>query len=67
MNYKRVDRICRREGLIVPAKQPRRGRQWLNGGSFVRLRPERGNHVWAYDFVQTRTRDGRVVRPLTAT
>ena len=34
--------------------------------SFIRLRPERKNHVWAYDFVQIRTRDGRAVRLLTA-
>jgi hypothetical protein len=25
----------------------------------VRLRPERANHVWSYDFVQDRTEDGR--------
>jgi transposase InsO family protein len=37
---------------------------WLNDGSCVRLRPERPNHVWAYDFVQDRTRDGKVLRML---
>jgi putative transposase len=30
----------------------------------VRLRPERPNHVWSYDFVQDRTADGRVYRTL---
>jgi transposase InsO family protein len=30
----------------------------------VRLRPERPNHVWSYDFVQDRTHDGRVYRML---
>jgi putative transposase len=64
VNAKRVERIWRREGLKVPRKQPRRGRLWLNDGSCVRLRPERPNHVWAYDFVQDRTRDGRVLRML---
>ena len=58
-NHKRVERIWRREGLRVPARQPKRGRLWLNDGSCVRLRPERANHVWAYDFVEDRTRDGR--------
>ncbi len=43
----------------MPARQPKRGRLWLNDGSCVRLRPERANHVWAYDFVEDRTRDGR--------
>lgn len=30
----------------------------------MRLRPERRNHVWSYDFVQDRTADGRVHRTL---
>ena len=64
MNHKRVERIWRREGLKVPGKQPKRGRLWLNDGSCIRLRPERPNHVWAYDFVMDRTRDGRAVRML---
>ena len=63
-NHKRVERIWRREGLKVPARQPKRGRLWLNDGSCVRLRPERPNHVWAYDFVEDRTRDGRKFRML---
>ena len=33
VNHKRVERIWRREGLKVPAKQPKRGRLWLNDGS----------------------------------
>ena len=65
MNHKRVERIWRREGLKVPKKQPKRGRLWLNDGSCIRLRPERPNHVWAYDFVSCRTEDGRAVRLLT--
>jgi len=48
----------------VPSKQPRRARLWLNDGSCVRLRPNRPNHVWAYDFVLVRTQDGRPVRLL---
>src|SRR3954470_6005970 len=59
-----VERIWRREGLKVPQKQPKRGRLWLNDGSCIRLRPERRNHVWAYDFVEDRTRDGRKFRML---
>jgi putative transposase len=64
VNRKRVERIWRREGLKVPQRQPKRGRLWLNDGSCVRLRPERPNHVWAYDFVEDRTRDGRKFRML---
>ncbi len=64
VNKKRVERIWRREGLKVPRRQPKKGRLWLNDGSCVRLRPERANHVWAYDFVQDRTHDGRTFRML---
>jgi transposase InsO family protein len=65
VNHKRVERIWRREGLKVPLRQPKRGRLWLNDGSCVRLRPCWPNHVWAYDFVQGRTHDGRAFRMLT--
>ncbi len=64
VNDKRVERIWRREGLKVPAKQPKRGRLWLNDGSCIRLRAERANHVWSYDFVEDRTHDGRKYRML---
>ena len=64
VNLKRVERIWRQEGLKVPAKQPKRSRLWLNDGSCVRLRPERPDHVWSYDFVEDRTHDGRRFRLL---
>jgi putative transposase len=48
INDKRVERIWRREGLKVPAKQPKRGRLWLaeaigKTGHLTRARPESGN------------------------
>jgi len=61
----RVQRIWRREGLKVPRKQKPRGRLWLNDGSCVRLRPQRRNHVWSYDFVEAQTHDGRKLRLMT--
>src|SRR5438477_128008 len=64
LKSERVERIWRREGLKVPAKQPKRGRLWLNDGSCIRLRAERPNHVWSYDFVEERTHDGRKFRML---
>lgn len=60
----RVERIWRREGLKVPARQPKRSRLWLNDGSCVRLRPEYPNNVWSYDFVEHRTHNGRRYRML---
>lgn len=64
VNDKRVERIWRREGLKVPSKQPKRGRLWLSDGSCIRLRAERPNHVWSYDFVEDRTHEGRKYRML---
>jgi putative transposase len=64
VNVKRVERIWRREGLKVPQKQPKKSRLWLNDGSCIRLRPERPNHVWSYDFVEGRTHEGRKFRML---
>jgi len=64
VNDKRVERLWRLEGLKIPSRQPRRGRLWLNDGSCIRLRAERPNHVWSYDFVHHRTHDGRVFRTL---
>ena len=65
VNHKRIERLWRQEGLKVPAKQPKRRRLWLNDGSCVRLRPQHRDHVWSYDFVFSRTHDGRPVRMLT--
>lgn len=65
VNHKRLERIWREAGLKVPQKQPKRRRLWLNDGSCIRLRAERPNHVWSYDFVADRTSDTRSLRFLT--
>jgi transposase InsO family protein len=59
VNHKRIERVWQHASLKVPTKQPRRGRLWLNEHSCIRLRPERRDHMWAYDFVTARTHDGR--------
>ena len=64
INHKRVYRIWRELGLKVPKKQPKRRRLWLNDGSCVRLRAEHRNHVWSYDFVETKTSKGRRLKIL---
>jgi putative transposase len=64
VNHKRVERIWRKEGLKVPQKQPKRGRLWLNDGSCIRLRPERKDHVWSYDFMVERTANGKAFKIL---
>lgn len=64
INAKRVYRIWRSLGLKVPGKQKKRARIWDQEGSCLRLRPERPNHVWSYDFMIDRTYDGRTFRML---
>jgi putative transposase len=61
----RVQRIWHREVLKVPMKQEPKRRLWLNDGPWVRLRPERANHVWSYDFVRAVTQKRRAIRMLT--
>jgi putative transposase len=58
VNHKRIERVWRREGLKVPAKQPKLGRLWLNDWTIVRLKPEFPKHVWGYDFMEDRTHNG---------
>ena len=65
VNHKRAERIWRSAGLKVPHRQRKRGRIWLNDGSCIRQRAEYVNHVWSYDFVHDRTRDGKPLRFLT--
>ena len=62
VNRKRVERIWRRGGLKAPPRRPKRGRLRPNDGSRTRPRPGRPDHVWACDFVEDRTRDGRRFR-----
>lgn len=64
MGKDRVYTIWREEGLKVPQKQPKRSRLWHADGSCIRMRPEYVNHVWSYDFVSERTRDGRTIKIL---
>jgi transposase InsO family protein len=62
INHKRVERIWREEGLKLPSKQPKKRRIFLADGSCIRLRAERENHVWSYDFMEDTTMAGRKVR-----
>lgn len=65
VNGKRVARLWRLEGLQVPQNQRKRRRLGCSANGCVRLRPERRDHVWAYDFVHERTVDGQRVKILT--
>ena len=61
----RVQRIWRREGLNAPRTKVRKVGSELNDGSCIRLRPERRNRLWSYDFVEAQTHDGRKLRLMT--
>ena len=66
VNYKRVERIWRQEGLKVPRRQPKRGAGcgWAMARASGSGHCSR-NHVWSYDFVSERTHDGRALTLLT--
>jgi transposase InsO family protein len=59
INVKRVQRLWRQEGLKVPRRQRKRQRLGSSEGGTQRLRAERVNHVWSYDFIFDQTEDGR--------
>ena len=59
INAKRVQRLWRQEGLKVPRRQRKRQRLGNSESGTQRLRAERINHVWSYDFVFDQTEDGR--------
>ena len=57
INAKRVQRLWRQEGLKVPRRQRKRQRLGSSEGGTQRLRAERINHVWSYDFIFDQTED----------
>ena len=52
INRKRAQRLWREEGLRVPAKRRKRQRRGESTVPGDRLRAERPDHVWAFDFVR---------------
>jgi transposase InsO family protein len=59
INPKRVRRLWRQEGLKVPRRQRKRQRLGSSDHGTQRLKAERVDHVWSYDFVFDQTEDGR--------
>ena len=64
VNRKRVQRLWREEGLRVPQRRRKRRRLGESTVPAERLRAERPNHVWAFDFQFDQTADGRVLKLL---
>jgi putative transposase len=64
INRKRVQRLWREEGLRVPQRTRKRRRLGESTVPAQRLRAERPNQVWAFDFQFDQTADGRVLKLL---
>ena len=64
INRKRVQRLWREEGLRVPQKRRKRQRRGESTVPGDRLRAQRPDHVWAFDFQFDVTEDGRAVKLL---
>jgi len=64
VNRKRVQRLWREEGLRVPVRRRKRRRLGDSTVPAQRLRAERPNQVWAFDFQFDQTADGRVLKLL---
>ena len=61
----RMQRLWRQEGLRVARKSRKRRRLGIAANGCTRLKAERRNHVWSYDFVMDRTEDTRRLKILT--
>ena len=62
VNRKRVQRLWREEGLRVPVRKRKRRRLGDSTVPAKRLRAERPNHVWAFDFQFDQTACGRALK-----
>ena len=65
VNFKRIYRLWRKEGLKVPQKKRKRRRLGHSSGGIVRRKAERMNQVWSLDFIFDRTVNGRSLKILS--
>lgn len=63
VNYKRVHRLWKEEGLQQPKRKPRK--RYLGPKGEVKEKARYPNHVWSYDFAEDRTTKGSKVRILS--
>ena len=64
VNRKLVQRLWRKEGLRVPTRARKRRRLGVSTTPAERLTAEHPDHVWALDYQQDRTTDGRRLKLL---
>jgi putative transposase len=67
VNFKRIYRLWRREGLKVPKKARKKRRLGHGDNSCVRRKAMHKDHVWTWDFIHDRTANGRPLKWLAIT
>ncbi|MEL6898940.1 MAG: IS3 family transposase, partial [Planctomycetota bacterium] len=65
VNFKRIYRLWKREGLRIPVKKKKKRRLGSSSGGIKRRRAESMNHVWSVDFIFDRTTKGRSLKILS--
>jgi len=67
VNHKRIQRLCRDEGLRVLRRPKKRYRIGVSTVPAIRLRATHPDHVWAIDFLFDQTSDLRTLKVLAVT
>lgn len=67
VNHKRIQRLCRDEGLRVVRRPKKRLRVGVSTVPAARLRASRPDHVWALDYCFDQTADLRTLKILVVT
>jgi len=67
VNHKRIQRLCRDEGLRVLKKAKKRSRVGISTTQGTRLRATHPNHVWAIDFQFDQTTNYKTLKLLNIT
>ncbi len=67
VNHKRIQRLCRDEGLRVLKQAKKRSRVGISTISGTRLRATHPNHVWAIDYQFDQTTNFRTLKLLNIT
>ena len=65
VNFKRIYRLWKREGLKVSMKKRKKRRLGSIDGGITRRQAERPNHVWSIDFIFDRTENGQSLKILS--
>ena len=65
VNFKRMYRLWRKNGLKVPRRKIKKRSTGVSENGIARLRATRPNQVWTWDFIHDRTGDGRSIKWLS--